>query len=817
YFFDDSALNGGSISTGLNTTLEITETDFGVDVASNLGGSIYALGPLVARGCAFDGNSAKTGGAIHSTAETTLEGCSFFGNSSVQEGGAVSNSGGTLTITNCTFGENISDSLGAGTGLGGALRGSGAGTTTVLHSTFVANSTEAVVSFAGHALTLGHCLFQDNTAAGSPASVRSLGTFSNAGYNLCDHSEAEFDAATNDLENTEADLLPAAAAGGITSSYAFGSTSPARDAGDPALASPPATDQRGFARVQGGRIDIGAVEFVGELVVTTNLDEVADPGAGLSLREAITLADPGTTILFNASLSGTTINLSTGQGTQILIEKDLALDASALAGGIRVSGGESVRVFEILGSTVSLNNMTLVDGFASNALYTPTTGGGALRIADASTVTMTGGAVRRCLAGAFGGGVHTAGNSAFIADGVEFTGNETLSGASGGGAIQIGTVCAGTLRKCSLTGNTASVNSGGAIYNQNLSSLEISGCTLSNNTSKNGGGAIAMESTTYLDMVNTTISGNEAGVGSTGNVAGGALLALPGAYGSIRHCTIANNKQRTGAGIEIANSIGSSFSIGHTILSGNTNPNLVLNLNGNTRVTSLGYNLTEDASVGTPPNSSDRVNRGAFLAPLGNYGGPVETHALLAISPALDAGDPFIADAPGKDARRFARIADGDRSGSATIDIGAFEAKRPYVVSHNLDEMNEDGQRSLREAIADAVSGDRIVFNPSLSNATIDLSSAGGGLGTQLTVANAVQIDATLTIGGVTVSGGDAVRVFVVGAAGSLAMHAVNVRDGFAGGGNNGGGFRVLGQLLVTHACLEGNRAQLGGGLAVEA
>jgi hypothetical protein len=65
-----------------------------------------------------------------------------------EEGGEVSNSNGTLTVTNCTFGENLSDSL-----------SSGSGSTTILHSTFAANSSEAVIGFAGHNLSIGHSLF----------------------------------------------------------------------------------------------------------------------------------------------------------------------------------------------------------------------------------------------------------------------------------------------------------------------------------------------------------------------------------------------------------------------------------------------------------------------------------------------------------------------------------------------------------------------------------------------------------------------------------------------------------------------------------
>lgn len=49
--------------------------------------------------------------------------------------------------------------------------------------------------------------------------------------------------------------------GGPTQTQLPASTSPAVNAGDPAFAPPPATDQRGLARVVNGRIDMGAVEI----------------------------------------------------------------------------------------------------------------------------------------------------------------------------------------------------------------------------------------------------------------------------------------------------------------------------------------------------------------------------------------------------------------------------------------------------------------------------------------------------------------------------------------------------------------------------
>jgi hypothetical protein len=63
------------------------------------------------------------------------------------------------------------------------------------------------------------------------------------------------------------------------------------------------------------------------------------------------------------------------------------------------------------------------------------------------------------------------------------------------------------------------------------------------------------------------------------------------------------------------------------------------------------------------------------LAPLGFFGGPTLTNALLAGSPAIDAGLP----APGAgscaatDQRGRARPADGDGNGPLRCDVGAFE------------------------------------------------------------------------------------------------------------------------------------------------
>jgi hypothetical protein len=113
--------------------------------------------------------------------------------------------------------------------------------------------------------------------------------------------------------------------------------------------------------------------------------------------------------------------------------------------------------------------------------------------------------------------------------------------------------------------------------------------------------------------------------------------------------------------------------VGHTLTADNNGPDAV----GNFR--SIGWNLVGNADgstgfngpgdqVGTATNSID-----AQLGPLQANGGPTFTHALLAGSPAIDAGDPNFTPPPEFDQRglRFPRVVNG------RIDIGAFEGGQP--------------------------------------------------------------------------------------------------------------------------------------------
>src|SRR6185369_5006606 len=94
--------------------------------------------------------------------------------------------------------------------------------------------------------------------------------------------------------------------------------------------------------------------------------------------------------------------------------------------------------------------------------------------------------------------------------------------------------------------------------------------------------------------------------------------------------------------------------------------------------------LGDDTNCTVKSSTGDQVGTGASpidagLDTLKNNGGPTATHALLATSPAGDAGDPSgCTDVDGAalatDQRGQARAVDGDSDGTARCDIGAFEA-----------------------------------------------------------------------------------------------------------------------------------------------
>ena len=407
---------------------------------------------------------------------------------------------------------------------------------------------------------------------------------------------------------------------------------------------------------------------------------------------------------------GGTINLNPGTYT-LTIAPNNALPLAATGdldvyGELTISGGGA--------------DKTIVDGGGLDRVF-------AMQVA--SRVTVSDVTIRngKALPGDDGGGVWNMG--ALTLENVTVSGNQTRTDASlsadapGGGIFNAGTL---QLRNCTITGNSAA-DMGGGIHNTGL--LTVLQSTIANNTATadRGGGlsnfnkAVVVFSTISgnqatgngggvengggLTLTHSTISGNtgELGggihnvgglhmtdstiAGNTARQSGGGIQneyssdALKGAL-KLNGVTIAGNtagakNQSSPGGGGIANKKPSTTTLANTIIAGNRDMGgKAPDCRGS--LLSVGYNLVQstDGCKIKGTQTGDVTGKDAKLGPLANNGGPTQTMALLAGSPAIDAGNPA---KPGSgkgacelvDQRGQPRAVSG--AGKPICDIGAFE------------------------------------------------------------------------------------------------------------------------------------------------
>ncbi|MFN8445580.1 MAG: choice-of-anchor Q domain-containing protein [Caldilineaceae bacterium] len=202
-----------------------------------------------------------------------------------------------------------------------------------------------------------------------------------------------------------------------------------------------------------------------------------------------------------------------------------------------------------------------------------------------------------------------------------------------------------------------SAGNGGAIFAGGVVTITRS---LFHNNQATYGGAIFANSGVRMQIGNSTFSGNVAG-----NSGGGALVTsgqdvLNGATVSIANSTFVANSSFVGSAIR---EYFGTITIRNSIFANNIGS--ITCLGG----TSAGNNISSDDDCGG--TNSDKTNVDVKVAKLADYGGPTFTHALMAGSPAIDAGEPvtcLTAPVGGVDQRGLARP-----QGSA-CDAGAVEA-----------------------------------------------------------------------------------------------------------------------------------------------
>jgi predicted outer membrane repeat protein len=240
-------------------------------------------------------------------------------------------------------------------------------------------------------------------------------------------------------------------------------------------------------------------------------------------------------------------------------------------------------------------------------------------------------------------------------------GTDIVDDLGGGGLVSGGTL---TVTNCAFNNNQA-LGGGGAILSGS-GKLFVSNCTFSLNSTTGFGGAISNVGGT-LSATNCTFGNNTAGVG------GGGIETESASANSVTNCTFNFNGVASSGGNGSAGS-GGGILIGHSTTLALRNTIIAGSVGGDCAnkgsITTNSHNLIQDGSCS--PLLSGNPN----LGPLQNNGGPTQTFALLAGSPAIDAGDDSVLGPP-LGLTTDQRGQGFPRKVIAHVDIGAFESQSP--------------------------------------------------------------------------------------------------------------------------------------------
>lgn len=309
--------------------------------------------------------------------------------------------------------------------------------------------------------------------------------------------------------------------------------------------------------------------------------------------------------------------------------------------------------------------------------------GGAIVLDLSSSLTLNRTTIRQNTA-KNGGGV-AAGHRTLTVSSSTLTGNRALNG-SGGAIDSIGTI---SIDQTEISGNSATTQGGGISFvaPNSSSTFSLTNSTVSGNTAAFGGG-VSVNGQSSANVTNSTVSGN---VAST--EAGGIYVGTTAT--TVRSSTITANNAPDGhgSGIDFLRTTiaGTSLKIGSTIISGNIHSDIDFKGIGSDELHSLGYNLVgagnETPSFNQPGDQVGILN--PQLADLADNGGLTETHALLAGSPALNAGDPAALGGVGTTPLYDQRGKPMSRVAGGRIDIGAYESQP--IPAAFMGDFNADG------------------------------------------------------------------------------------------------------------------------------
>jgi len=255
-----------------------------------------------------------------------------------------------------------------------------------------------------------------------------------------------------------------------------------------------------------------------------------------------------------------------------------------------------------------------------------------------------------------------------------------------------------------------------------------------------GGGIFVGDQSTAM-VRNSTVSGNQAPDG------GG--IANEESELTVSSSTITRNTAQNGGGV-YSGELSTVSQSNNTMIAGNTAP-VAPDCGG--PLTSQGYNLIQQSAgcTITGTTTGNKLGVDPKLGPLANNGGPTLTHALLAGSPAIDAGNP---QAPGSgdttcppiDQRSVARPQDGNTDGQARCDIGAVERERAIIARDSFGRTVTNGWGSAAVGGPYTLTGAATNYSVANGIGIHHLPTAGSGTFALLPQAQALNADAKVRI-----------------------------------------------------------------------
>ena len=639
---------------------------------------------------------------VYNTGAITLTDSTISGNSGSTYG-SIENQG-VATINDCTITQNREYGF------------DNEDTAVITDSTITGNEGGGIRNAPGNSLTLSNTIVANNPA-NDTASTEASGAIKSLGHNLISRKDGSTGWLSSDLTGSNAHpldpkLSPLGHYGGLTQTLFTMTGSPALGAGSVALI--PAgvtTDQRGFGRTVGGKVDIGAFETQSAAALTFTPPAAQAAIAGTAKTVSLgSVAGSGPFIVTVDWADGTSASLLTVKNPGSLGTISHAFDAvGSLANTIVVvdhlgdlkTGIATVNVSAAALTTITVNTIhDTTDATSSStvslrdAINRADARFGPVNIAFDATVFKT--AQTIALASAipdltgnhFGlidfigpsAGVTIKSHTVFVTSGHGQpipTGNEFLvdSGVAATFSnitfLQLGFTNKGTLNlvNSTITGNTV-VGNGGGIYNYYGGKASLTNSTVSGNDAQtysspglsyNGyGGGIENQGT--LTIVNSTIAANSADLSQASGIDNQGIA-------TIFDSTISAN---TGGGINDVPQNGGftpKTTLGNTIVAGN-NPG---GGDASGKFISSGHNLIGATDGSTGWVASDLKGTVAHplnpvLSPLGNNGGPTQTLIPLPGSPALGAGSVSLIPAGVTTDQRG-----GARTAGGKVDIGSVE------------------------------------------------------------------------------------------------------------------------------------------------